>query len=216
LDSEFFTESSYVDLGIEDTPDEDGVTLLWKSSCINNQMEATEKYLRHNSEPKSRVQQERFPWSLTRDASSVDYTFKAQSTMFKRGIVQGKMYSPHKEIFSVIPKDLIPFGKEQLNILGMDSAHRLWDPPRSTTERKRLKKIFLRTCKRVHMALKDSESKTFGVRQEYRIRFNAIQHWMGLDANTTNVPFVQVQQIGDENMNENADQPGKSCAPFLC
>jgi hypothetical protein len=190
FDTNYFTSECYVDFAIEDTPNKDGVTLLWKTSCLEHQFKKIDEYFSRKKE-RRRCRKERFPWALTRDASGIQYIFTSGSSPYQRGVCQVKAYQVHKEIFSGLPKGFVSFGNKSIESLGMyqqETLPRITKNKKITTGRASTdqgKRNIELTSNRLIVGLGSNAKKAYGVRQEYRIRLDVLKQW--LETKLTNI-----------------------------
>ena len=176
----FRADDAWLDMGVEDNPVTDGVTLLRKSHCV-------EQWARSFCHPEERAKYltvERYPFMLTRDAASISVTLGSNNRLRSDGhFAYNKAYNINKNLFDTPYKGFQAFGKDQFEGLGFDQAH--IDSCTAVNNRGRtavatresaIKKVELvrqyeQTKQRVATALEAAvdQQTSFGVRSECRI-----------------------------------------------
>jgi len=160
-------EKTYFDVGKE-TVSALGRIQWWKTCCLQDWLASID--------PKTHVASRLYPVSGTRDAAAINIT-PTQKHFMHPDVVYAQRYSSYKELRDA--GNIFPF--TNLNIESMlipASLLQLWAKAGGSHGRsnhvQRLvtdagKSSYTESKKRVHLALKDSQSESFGTREEYRV-----------------------------------------------
>ena len=176
-------ERLYVDVGKETCPPSSSVrehdqgsplqeaqTYLWRRCCLKHHL----RELYDGSVPKSG--QNFYHESMLRDAGSMTTLTPPSSRLRRGGLLYGQMYNLTKEIIDAART--FPFQNPDLRLLALDPGLRdsvqnirkksIWS--KSITER-----AYLASKRRCHSGLMNSQQRSFGVREEYRISWVLFQ-----------------------------------------
>ena len=212
LDGEhtFRTNDSWIDLGVEDVPVSDRVTLLRKTHCLEQWASA---FRDPQDQQRLRLTVERYPFMLTRDAGSISVELGTSNGLrCKGGLSFVKAYNIHHTHFDTPLDRTYPiFGKEQHEALGFDQRHidRCVDVNRhgetaagtreSHLKRSDLVAEFEMMKQRVATALLAAEQhrSSLGVRSECRISWALFtQNELPGDEHTYTIPRLSLDDVG--------------------
>jgi hypothetical protein len=168
-------DRSWIDYAHEDTPLDPGITLLYRTGCL--QEKATDL-----ADPRSQATRCRttpYLWLLTRDAGSIDVTPEpANSWVSEAGVAHTKLYNTCKEPFygpvkgsSFFDQDTLAFlalSQPQIDAIGSAAASR--GAMRVVRDRTALLSAFKDTKNHVARCRQVPPHKSFGVRTEIRMR----------------------------------------------
>ncbi|KAI9651730.1 MAG: hypothetical protein M1829_002461 [Trizodia sp. TS-e1964] len=146
---------------------EEPQVLLWRTCCLKKNVEWL--YASQSQPPVHNL----FNTAFLRDASSLTVETPLQSKHYQQGLRYCQFYSSHKEIFDA--NKIFPFANDALEELALDeqlfkSAANAGGGPKSS--RDSIQKSYQASKSRMHIGLKHSTNKSFGVREEYRMSLN--------------------------------------------
>lgn len=199
--TDFFpSEDCWVDFGMEDTPvahpDSPPVTLLRKTQCLK----AWKDHFDCPSQAQNLTVSQDYNWSLTKDAGSTSIELKHNNILRRYGqIAYNKAYNIHKTLFTTPIKGLQPFSNPQFEALAFSQdtmsrwyrANSLGTEFSASKKRQALLRSYFATKRRVTTALRAHQRRCYGVRQEYRIRWDLFEA-LQLD------PHEHEELIGEE------------------
>ena len=216
-------EDCWLDFGIEDTPQvtpgQAPVTLLRKTTCLTHWL----KCFRCPNPDTNRqhLTPSRYQWGATAMAGTASVKMDRPGNWWhQKGLfAYHKAYNLHKDIFATPLKDYAIFdqGGFEALALGQDlltqwgTANSRRGRQVSGQKRQGLIKAYLRSKERLSVAFRDSQTTSFGARQEYRLTFNLFQA-LDLDDETEYPAPLEYQAAAsrvpdddDHNGNDSSD-----------
>ncbi|WKT54238.1 hypothetical protein QSH57_004822 [Fusarium oxysporum f. sp. vasinfectum] len=166
----------YIDVGKETCPLQNSVsppeaqTYLWRRCCIRHHLD----HLYDGIIPKSG--QNFYHESMLRDAGGMTTLTPLRSRLRRGGILYGQMYNLTKEIIDAART--FPFQNPDLRHLALDPQLRHGMQNicgKSTSSNSITDRAYLASKRRCHYGLTDSNQRSFGVREEYRISWVLFQ-----------------------------------------
>jgi hypothetical protein len=157
------------------------VCLIAKTAC------AEQWALQFSGEAaKKGVQNQIFPWFLTRDACSTRVTIPFRHPHFLGGLAYYKFYNIQEDLFSTLIKNVVPFGLPAMEdfAVTLDTLNRWRNRNAPGAARNTLDKLihaYISTKERLHAGLLDSLKAVFSVRQEWRIRLALFEFLIDYD-----------------------------------
>ncbi|KAF6238778.1 hypothetical protein HO173_003285 [Letharia columbiana] len=170
---------AWLDIGVEDVPVTDGVTLLRKTCCL-------EQWAQGFCDPRQAARHLtalRHPFMLTRDAGSISVELGPSNLLRSEGnLAHNKAYNSNKDLFATPFKPYSAFGNDDFEGLGFSQTHidRCFEVNRhgrtavgtreSHVKRPDIVKGYEKSKQRVAVALEDSTKakSSFGIRSECR------------------------------------------------
>ena len=173
---EYFEGSMWYDLGCEtiatDLDKREAITLLPKTLCCSSWAS-----LFRSPTGSAKLKTEKYPFQMTKDASTISFeTTPSNIWQSQQGIMHGKFYASHKDVFTTPVKGYGPFDNEQLALLafsddGLQQLSKSLAKNNSLNRYKRetLKRMYSQCKDRVLCGLHETRTTTFGVRKEWRL-----------------------------------------------
>ena len=205
---------AWVDLGIEDVPLNDGITLLQKTPCLQSWMSqfccpCHSLTQCCHQRPQHCIKTAHFPFMMTWDAGSVTVTLSTLNTLCREGgIAHNKAYNINKDLFTTPFKPYNTFHNAYLETLSFMQKHQeCWqtvnqcgvdafpnpDVPPTLYKHEDVVRSFMQAKHQVVASLREAmEAKlSFDVRQEFCIHFSLLRKLsmnMDREAYTLNPP----------------------------
>lgn len=164
-----YRDHLYFDLAMEVTPEASNAkaTYMWRRCCLQR---LNINHFGAGPRGGSTTHAKIFHHAFLRDACNMTVTFPPSHRFAEAGAVYLQAYSVVKGVFDAAKK--YPFGKEELEELGIDPRYRaaVQAEGRSSRDLAVLWDNYGHSKTRLATSIRDSEAKTFGVRLELRLK----------------------------------------------
>lgn len=175
VNKSYVSSSFYFDVAKETCPEQSsilassqrsqGETLFWKQCCL----QSLYSWLRTGDE-RNACRVAKYPTTLLQESGSIAFEPGANSQLRAGGLLYGQLYNSVKEVFAA--GNQYPFRNPAIEGLALDpQLQKTWQHVGAGLSHSpvALLKAYLYTKARCHYGIQDSEQKSYGVREEYRV-----------------------------------------------